>query len=264
VGETHTVLKASQIPDVEWARARRPAFIGADLVVEVRAPANTEQALPGDEALYAVRWPVGADPHVAQRVTFGPAVDVDLTGRAVDLAREDVELGLRVDGRRVTVMRWDPITALPELVGPDPSVELSDQSGDVLGMATVMGAFGSQTTALARADGEVRVVLQDAADDGGRTAYPDADDLPDEVPSGPPAATVGLGTPIFLIPYANAAEVVALVVDGERTQVQPLPGLFCDEVALPATAKTAEDGAMAFACIQDGDMRLGALFASKG
>jgi hypothetical protein len=264
VGETQTVLVASDIPNVEWAEARHPAFIGSNLAIEVHAPADTEQALPGDEALYLVSWPRDRKPNAAERATFGKPADLDLVGPAVDLARDDIELALRVSGHRVGVVRWDPGTALPQLVGPDPTVELSDQSGDVVGMAAILGAFGSQTTAIVRADGEVRVVLQDAAAHRGTTAYPDPDDLPDVDPSGPPAGTIGLGTPIFLIPYANQAEVAALRVDGAKTTVQVLAGLYCDEVAVPASVDAAADGSMAFACVQDGDVRLGALFTSKG
>lgn len=263
-GEITTLLAAADVPSAEWASIGRPAFVGGHVAIEVYAPADTEQALPGDEALFAVRWPDDGDPMPAQRVTFGQLLDLDLVGRAIDLSREDVALGLRVDGRRLAVMRWDAGSALPQLIGGDLGTDLPTVKGDALGTATVLGAFGSQTAAAVQGDGDVRVVVRDTSVGRGHGAHPDAGDLPKATPSGPPASTIVLGTPLFLVPYANTAEVAALLVDGDETRVQILAGLYCDEIALPASAAANSGGKMAFACVQGGDVRLGALFAGKG
>lgn len=264
VGEVLTAIEGTGLPGYEWSSVGRPLVVGNHVIAHAYTAADTEKSLPGDRALLLARWPLGADtPNDAQRLNFGQSMDLDTVGPAIDLLRHDDDRALlRLDRRLPAFVEWESTGITPVQIDAALGNNSVKLIGEPFSVAGITGAFGSRTLAAAYPSGTVRVQLIDAiGDKRSRAANPPTAQLPEDGPTGPLAVTAAEGSAVFLLPYGIAHAVRALVVDGDATEVQTLEGLFCDEIAVPASAEGNDSGSMSFACVQDGEVRLGALFA---
>lgn len=264
VGEVLTVLDEDNLGPFEWTEIDAPVFIGPHLLVAAKTIANTEQALPGDRSVYALRWPDGDQaPHPGQRLNFGPLVDLDLLGPAIDVGRDlDDQVNIRTDRQYPRVLSWDASAALPRLAAGALGDELPPFANDPLGLATVLGMFGSRTVTSVYPGGTVRTsVVDTSAQISGWAANPESAALPDQTLTGDVAASIVRGTPVFLIPYGASTPVHAILGDGDRSHVQSLDGLYCDQLALPASKMLNLSSDRALACRQGQEVHVGPLFA---
>jgi hypothetical protein len=265
LGEVMTVLSATNLGAFEWTEIGAPAFVGHHLLASAKTIANTEQALPGDRSVFALRWPSDDEaPHLGQRLNFGQLLDLDVIGPAIDVAQGvDDQVSVRVDHQYPRLVSWASSAALPRLVSGELGSDVPRMANEPLGLATVLGVFGSRTVLGVYSGGTVRgSVIDTSAQLAGRTANPNPDKLPDEAITGTVAATVARGTATFLIPYGDAAPVHAILVDGDHSHVRTLGELRCDQLAVPASVPLNLNVERAFACRRGQDLHVGALFAS--
>lgn len=262
-GDPMQAVSIADLGPAEWSAIDAPGFAGGHLLAMATALADSESPRPGDRVLMGAAWPAdqGA-PGPAVRLTFGPVADLDALGPVVDLTDErGARATLRTDRARPVVIDWAPDRNLPAELGFGLDVRTPRIEGELAGMATVAGAFGSRTVAATGTDGSVEVVVIDAgAKRSGRRADPPDDDLPAAAPSGGPAALLARGSAVFLIPYGAVAPVHALIVDGNDARVTALAGLECDQVAAPASAFANTSDSSSIACLRGGAVRIGALF----
>jgi hypothetical protein len=251
----------------EWAAFGRPFALGHTIVAELLAPADTEVPHPGDRRLIASLWrgdDLGWTPPT--QVGMPSPTDLDALGPALDLSaiqtgRPDslsVRLGGAYSGLLAASDDGSITITTPARTAPIPLV------GD-LALATILGDFGGRTVVAVDSDGRVAVaLLQMSGDNPARTASPPQADLPAAIPTGAPAPGLGLGFPVFLIPYGDAAPVHLVLSDGLEPVVVPLDQpepVHCDAVALAATltGNDPEAPALALACLSHGVLQVGRL-----
>lgn len=253
----------------EWAAFGRPFALGHTIVAELLAPTDTEVPHPGDRRLITSLWrgdELGWTPPT--QVGMPSPTDIDALGPALDLAAIQTgrpgALSVRLGGAYPGLLeaRDDGTITIttPARTAPIPLV------GD-LALATILGDFGGRTVVAVDSDGRVALaLLQMSGDNPGRTASPPQEDLPAATPTGAPAPGLGLGFPVFLIPYGDAAPVHLVLSDGLEPAVVPLgqpEPVHCDAVALAATltGNDPDAPALSFACLSHGILHVGRLIA---
>ena len=227
-------------------------------IPRVGSPQATTRGVPaGNPARAQLSAPT--DPTASQEVPG--LVDVEGLVPALDPAGASaglsVALGVRLAGRPAVldVDRSSRTLAVRSSTTADSFGALDDLDGP---LATLLGAFGSRIVAGATTDPVVALAL---VDDRGVAGLNDASIDPDDVdlgvPSGPPVLGLLGGAAIVVVPFGvDAPLLVALVVAADPTIVV-VPDIGCDAVALPQTAAGNAGGALAFACLQDRELRVG-------
>ena len=253
----------------EYARLGRPLVLGDDVVVEALLATDVEQPYPGDHTLVLVR--IAGSPVVAgepRLATVEGRNDIDALGPAIDLIGHmgggAHTFAARVAGSRPVVFDLDresgELTTRLSLSTDTTSI-LSDLA---LPMVTVLGAFDSRQVFAALDGGEgARLVLRHF-DDGESTGAIDASPTAEQLagigePTADAVATLVGGAPIYLVPMGVDAPVHAFVSTGPVPIVAPLPGVQCDEIAVPVTLEGNRGGATSFACRRGREVSLGTL-----
>ncbi|MEE9385794.1 MAG: hypothetical protein V3V08_20485 [Nannocystaceae bacterium] len=267
VGQATAVftLDAVQTQAAEWATLGRLLFVGNILLTEYRIHANAEHPFPGDRKLAMSRWRAGHDaPDPPEQVATVGAMDLDALDTAID-ARA-VELGVpaplsvRVGGRTglATLDIWTRTVTVAALHEERPSF-----AREAINITTIVGALLSRTTASLEPDGQIQALFVDV---GGRNAPQlrvlDPQLRPEAAPTGPIVATVLLGTPFFLVPYGDAAPVLAVTSTGAELESQTLLGLHCDEIAPRQLPMGDDRNTVGLACLRDGLVYSGSLTAT--
>jgi hypothetical protein len=253
----HTIafdLQADALGPYEYAAYGRPALIGDRLVAEVYAATDVESPRPGDHALVsAALHGVPAEVGTIERVGFGPRVDFDRLGRAIDPALLAVgrrhALAVRVDGVRPVVLVPDPDHGRLELrpgTDDDFGLALLDATGPV---DTLVGAFGSRTI-VAFDHTAVRPLSLLRVTDWGMgvaTVLDPPSPLPDS-PAGEPALGLIDGQPIVAIPYGEADDLhLVRPIDGQL--VVDRIAASCTQVAFGLDPTAAAGTPVSLACV---------------
>jgi hypothetical protein len=273
-GTTALALDPAWIGPFETASFGRPVIAAGLLIAELRAYVDAEQPRPGDHAIATVRLDGAAQPGMPSRAQLAkpapegagkPTGPVDVDGLAPTLdplgvvGLGPVALGVRIDdvaavidversSRTISVRRTatvDSFGAIDEIDGP---------------LVTLLGAFGSRIVTGATTDADVALGLFDDRGPAGVVdASVDPEDLELGAPTGPPAIGLVGGAAVVMVPFGPDAPVLfALVVAADPVLV-PIEELRCDAVALPQTVAGNALGALAFACLQARDLRMGAI-----
>jgi hypothetical protein len=254
----------------EYARLRRPLVLGDDVVVEALLATDVEQPHPGDRTLVLVR--IAGSPVVAgepRLATVEGRNDIDALGPTIDLLEHAGDgprtFAARVAGARPVVFDLDRDSG--ELAT---RLSLSNDSTSILSdlalpLVTVLGAFDSRQVFAALDGGAegARLVLRHF-DDGESTGATDASPTAEQLagigePSSAAVATLVGGAPIYLVPMGVDAPVHAFVSTGPVPIVAPLPGVQCDEIAVPVTTEGNRSGTTSFACRRGREVSLGTL-----
>jgi hypothetical protein len=269
-------LDPEWIGSFETAALGRPVLAAGLLLAELEAHGDAEAPRRGDHGIAMVRLAEDATPGSPARVQLPAPIDptapdavpglADVDGLALALdpagatAGVTVALGVRLAGQPAVldVDRSARTIAVRPSTTADSFGALEDLDGP---LATLLGAFGSRTVAGTTIDGDA--VALALVDDRGTGGVNDASIDPADVelgpPSGPPVFGLLGGATVVVVPFGvDEPLLVALVVSADPTLVL-VPEVGCDAVALPQTATGNAGGALAFACLQDRELRVGTL-----
>lgn len=257
-------LTAELFDGAEYVALGRPFLAGDLLLAEFIAAGDTELPLPGDRGLLQVRR-AGGGWSAPQRVVTPAPIDLDAVGPALDLldlAADPPAFSVRVGRRLAAVLGFSP-AGVPLLTLPPVARDIV--ATDLAVLTTLESDFGSRTVFVAARDRRpVAYFLGTSGQITPVAGEPAADALPDLPLAAPPAAAVLRGYSAVLLPYGAGAPVHLLLGDGAQVRaialVDPEP-LHCRAVALLATLRGNDEGAVPLACLGDDGLRLGLLTA---
>lgn len=261
--ETALDLSAGVFADVEFAAVGRPFLVGDALIAEFTAADDAELPHPGDRGLALVRRAAAGGWAAAQPVPTAAPIDLDATGRAVDLTDPTAAvLSVRVGRRLAGLVTLSAAGAALVSLAPN---ELDLVPGDPAIVSTLVTSLGGRVAATTT---RARVGLTFLATTGFPMSKADTPSkLPNAAIAAPAALGVLLGYPVALVPYGDAAPVQLVLGDGARAQAialtDPAP-LHCDALVLRAgLSGNADDApALPFACLSGGAVTLGVLTAT--
>lgn len=256
-------LDPAWIGPFETASFDRPVLAAGLLVAELVAHGDAEEPRLGDRTLASVRLADDATPGAPARASLG-LFDIDGLSPALDplgaRGGGPVALGVRLDGR-AAVLEVDPITRTLALRGSttsDSFATLADLDGP---LATLLGAFGSRIVVGGTTDPDdiALALIDDIGSSGVLDASLDLGAADLAAPTGPPAIGLVGGATVVLVPFGTDGPLLLAIVVSNDPAVRLLPELGCDAVALPQSAAGNAAGALAFACLQDRELRIGML-----
>lgn len=252
----------------EWAELGRPWLLGDRLLVELLAPRDVESPRPGDRSLVHAKVQPradGLDP--PQRLSIGSElVDVDALGPAIDTIAaatgRPAPISIRVDRTQARLVELDPTSGFLRVRDTEIAAGTDDLAFATLPVASVVGAFGSRTTAgvSTQSGGRVRLsFMDDSGGNGLRSTSLPAKELPDfPLISGEVAPGSVDGLTVFLVPYGDAAPLHVVYAVGNIAEYTTVDALACGSVAI-ANAPLLNTASTAFACTRDGTLWLGTL-----